>query len=79
MDRAATAVTAPTYDGITIEQALADIERHGYVLNIGQIGPRTKRALDKLAKQGKLVKEKACWPWWYHGTCMKHGWRLPQF
>lgn len=60
----------------TIEQACGWIEEHGHIFNIGQLPKPVMRDLDKLVKKGLLVKQKACWPHWTHGTCTKTGWRL---
>jgi hypothetical protein len=37
------------------------IERQGVVVDIGQVGPDAKRALNRLAEQGVVIKYRGYW------------------
>ncbi len=41
------------------------------LVDIGQLTKKELRALKNLIKKGEIVKVKAWWPWYTHGTIQK--------
>jgi hypothetical protein len=58
----------------TIEAALDHIRANGFIFQIGQLPATTTRRLDRMARQGTLVKQQAYWPNWTSGISRKTGW-----
>ncbi len=48
----------------------------GYVVDIGQFAPSDLNELNRMARQGRVVKVKALWPYWTWGTLPKT-WYVP--
>jgi len=59
---------------MTLETALRQLEEDGWVADIGQLAPDVVRALNKLARNGKLTKTRVLWPGIEWGTCEKTAW-----
>jgi len=61
---------------MTLETTLRELEDSGWVVDIGQLAPDVVRALNKLARNGKLIKTRVLWPGIEWGTREKTAWMI---
>ncbi len=53
------------------DTAMTMLAEGEYVWDIGQLAPRTRRLLNRMAKEGKIVRVRAMWPWFHVGIAPK--------
>lgn len=47
--------------GLTLQQAETMLNEQGAIVNIGQVGPTLKKALEKAVREGRLAKYRGHW------------------
>lgn len=59
-----------------LSATIRELDDRGFIFDMGQL-KGVGKYLDRLAKKGLLIKNKAYWPWLTCGTCLKTIYAIP--